>query len=227
MAGRVNPKAFYGVLVAIAVVGTAAVWLASRRSTSDTTQLIDAPVPVDVSAFAGYVMGSDTAPVEIVEYADFTCGACGSFTILQSPDVRQRLVEPGLARLRFRAFALNQGSLLPMNAADCAGEQGRFWEMHDQLMFGQRDWISANRPMRMIRDYARDIGLDMDAYDQCMDEGRFMSRIIATREEISSMGIHQTPTFDVGQFRVSGAISYDSLKVLVDKAAAQAGAGGS
>jgi protein-disulfide isomerase len=220
-------KLFYGVLVAIGVVGVAAVWTASRNSGADTAQLLDSPVPVNASAFPGYVMGSEAAPVEIVEYADFTCGACGTFTILQGPDIKQRLVATGLTRLRFRAFALNQGSLLPMHAADCAGEQGRFWEMHDQLMFQQRDWMSNSRPMRVIRDYARDVGLDMDAYDRCMEDGRFMNRIIATRDEISGMNIHQTPTFDVGQIRVSGAISYDSIKVLVDKATAQAQAGGS
>ncbi|UCG89078.1 MAG: thioredoxin domain-containing protein, partial [Gemmatimonadota bacterium] len=128
MAGRVNVKVFYGVLAVIGVVGVALVWTASKRSGADTTQVLDAPVPVNASAFAGYVMGSDAAPVEIVEYADFTCGACGTFTVLQGPDIKQRLVATGLARWRFRAFALNQGSLLPMHAADCAGEQGKFWE---------------------------------------------------------------------------------------------------
>lgn len=226
MAGRVNMKAFYGVLAAVGVVGAAAIWMASKRSGVDTTQTIDAPVPVSVSAFAGYVLGSDAAPVEIVEYADFTCGACGTFAILQGPDVRERLVATGLARLRFRAFALSQSSLLPIHAADCAGEQGRFWEMHDQLMFQQRDWMTSRQPMRMIRDYARDVGLDMDEYDQCMEDGRFMNRILATRDEISGMGIHQTPTFDIGKIRAVGAIPYDSVKVLVDKATAQARAGG-
>jgi protein-disulfide isomerase len=211
-------KTFYGVLIAIAVVGIAAVWWASQRSRGTAAQILEAPLELNASAFPGYVMGSESAPVEIVEYADFTCGACATFTVLQVPDIKSRLVDEGIVRLRFRGFALGQPSLLPLHAADCAGEQGRFWEMHDQLMYKQRDWITSQNPLRVFRDYAREIALDLDAYDQCMQEGRYAARLMATREEISNSGIHQTPTFDVGQLRVTGAISYDSLKVLVDRA---------
>jgi len=122
---------------------------------------------------------------------------------------------------------LNQFSLLPQNAAACAGEQGRFWSMHDNLMFNQADWFNdpewhnSRRTIRTFRQYARDAGIDVDRYDECMEEGRYNNRIIATRNEISSSGIHSTPTFDVGRFRAIGMISYDSLRTLVEKAAGQ------
>jgi protein-disulfide isomerase len=214
-------KVFYGVLGAIAVIGAGAVWMAGSRGGDSGTQILEAPVPVSASALPGYVIGSGTAPVEIVEYADFMCGHCADFAVLQGPDVKRRLVDTGLARWRFRGFALNQQSLLPLHAAACAAEQGRFWEMHDSLMFNQRDWISSGQPLRDFRDYARSVGADIGEYDVCMQEGRYAARLIVTRDEIAALGIHSTPTFDVGNLRVEGALPFDSLRVLVEKASGE------
>lgn len=210
-------KVFYAVLGAIAVVGIVAIWMTSMRSSAGT-QILDAPVSVDAAAHPGYVLGSESAPVEIVQYADFRCPACAAFAILQEPDIRQRLVEPGLARLRFRGFPLHQESLLPHHAAQCAGEQGLFWEMHDQLMLNQNRWMPDQRPLSHFRDYAGAIGLDVGEYNDCMSEGRYASRLLATKDELSSLGLNATPTFDVGTFRVVGAVPYDSLRTLVDLA---------
>ena len=228
MAGRPNMKLFYAGLGAIAVAGAVTIWLASRGGGAPPVQILDNPLELGTTAFPGYVIGSDSAPVEIVQYADFTCGACAYFTILHGPTIVDRLVRTGIARMRFRGFALYQVSLLPLNAAACAGEQGKFWEMHEALMFNQNDWLSdpewptSRRTIRTFRDYARNAGVDVDRYDQCVEEGRYYNRIIATREEISGLGINSTPTFDVGSWRVTGGdITYDSLKTLVDLAVEQ------
>lgn len=221
MAGRVNLRVFYAVLGLIAVGGSAAIWMASRSAGSGT-QILDTPVPVGTAGSPGYVMGSDSAPVELVEYADFICGACGAFAILSEPDIRQRLVAPGLIRFRFRGFPLHQESLLPHHAAECAGEQGRFWEMHDQLMQNQSRWVADSRPLGKFREYAQAIGLDLEAYQACMDEGRFAAQLLATRDELAALNINSTPTFDIGNYRVVGAIPYDSVRTLVDLAIAAA-----
>ena len=221
MAGRVDLRALYGVLGLIAVGGAVAMWMASRGAGAGT-QIIDAPVPVGTAGSAGYVMGSESAPVEVVEYADFMCGACGVFSILSEPDIRQRLVAPGLIRFRFRGFPLHQESLLPHHAAECAGEQWRFWEMHDQLMQNQSRWATNDRPLGTFREYAEAIGLDMRAYQACMDEGRYAAQLLATRDELAALNINSTPTFDIGKYRVVGAIPYDSVRTLVDLAIAAA-----
>jgi protein-disulfide isomerase len=225
MAGNKNMKLFYGGLGLIAVAGTAVIWMATRGGGAPPVQLLDEPFALGTSAFPGYVIGSDSAPVEIVQYADFACQHCATFTILHGPTIMSRLVETGLARLRFRGFALYQVSLLPLNAAACAGEQGKFWPMHESLMFNQSDWFNdpewatSRRTLRTFRQYARDAGMDVDRYDQCMEEGRYNDRIVATREEIAALGIHSTPAFDVGTYRAVGMISYDSLRTLVEMAA--------
>lgn len=218
MARRVTMRTFYALLAVIAVAGIGAIWLAAARGGSGT-QILEAPVPVGTATHSGYVVGSDSAPVEIVEYADFMCPACAAFAILQEPDIRQRLVANGRVRLRFRGYPLHQESLLPHHAAQCAGEQGRFWEMHDHLMQNQSRWVTASRPLARFRDYAKTIGIDLTEYDQCMSEGRYASRLLATKDEIAALGVSATPTFDIGNYRVVGAIPYDSVLALVNSAA--------
>jgi protein-disulfide isomerase len=163
-------------------------------------------------------MGAESAPIEIVEYADFRCPACAAFTILQGPDIKQRLIATGRARLRFRGFPLHQESLLPHHASECAGEQGLFWEMHDQLMQNQSRWMTDTRPLGMFRDYAEAIGADIGSYNECMQEGRYASRLLATKDEIVALGLGGTPTFDIGSYRVVGALPYDSVRALVELA---------
>jgi len=225
MAAAKNMKLFYGGLGVIAVAGVVAIWMASRGGGAPPVQVLDEPFALGTAAFPGYVIGSDSAPVEIVEYADFACAHCATFTVLHGPTIKSRLVETGLARLRFRGFALYQASLLPLNAAACAGEQGKFWPMHESLMFNQNEWFNdpewptSRRTIRIFRQYAENAGADLDRYNECMESGRYNDRILATREEISTSGIHSTPTFDVGRYRAVGMISYDSLRTLVDLAA--------
>jgi protein-disulfide isomerase len=90
----------------------------------------------------GYTLGSDTALVEIVEHADFECPACGAFAREYEKEVREKLVNTGQVRFRYVDFPFPQHpTALPAhNAAACAAEQGKFWEMHDRLYEGQTDW---------------------------------------------------------------------------------------
>jgi protein-disulfide isomerase len=214
-----NLKMFYAVLGLIAVGGAGALWMASNRSGDVGTALLDAPVPVSTAAFPGYALGSDAAPVTVIEYADFLCNWCARFSVLTLPDAKARLVAAGRVKWVFRDFVLHDESLVGHHAAACAGEQDRFWDMHDSLMVNQRDWGTARRMDRKVREYAEGIGLDLDQYDGCMSEGRYVARLRATRDEGQRLGVSSTPTFIIGRMMVAGAIPYDSLTTLIDLAA--------
>lgn len=220
MAGSLKP--FYVGLGVIALAGAVLIYLARGRGGEVTA--VDALPPVtDGTVFEGHVIGSDSAPVTIVEYADFQCPACAQFAILTGPDVKQRLVATGQVRWIFRDLPLNMhpNSMVAHHAAQCAGEQGRFWEMHDQLYFNHGRWVSERRPDRPIRDLAAAIQLDMDRYGECMNANRYMDRLRQMQADAAARGITSTPTFEIDGRRVSGALLYDDLKALVDRAAAQ------
>jgi protein-disulfide isomerase len=213
-------RLFYAALAAIVVVGVGALWMARRSNPGGAPeQIVADSVPASAAGdFQGYVQGSDSAPVTIVEYADFECPACAQFAVLTGPDIKQRLVETGRVRWIFRDFPIegHRNSFPAHLAAACADEQGRFWAMHDQLYFNHRRWVLEARPERRIRELARSIGLDGERFDECLDSARYRDRILAMRQRGTERGVSQTPTFEVNNLRVAGAIGYDSLRTLVD-----------
>jgi len=222
MAQSRNLKPFYIAFAAVAVVGAAAIWWARG---SRATPVEVGPTPVVGSDFAGYVIGSDSARVEIREYADFGCAACSHFAVLSGPDVRSRLVATGRVRVRFRDFVIpsHPGSPDAHMAAACANEQGQFWAMHDQLFFNQRLWARERQPDRQFRNYAEAIGLNMGSWNACMRDRRYAARIDAAKQEGIALGVDATPSFVIGGLLVSSAIPYDSIVVLVERAEARLG----
>jgi protein-disulfide isomerase len=173
----------------------------------------------------GYLLGNPNAPVQIMEFADYECPHCGEFATITEPDVRKRIVEAGLASYRFFDFPLPgfRNSLPASNAAACADDQGKFWEMHDRLFHSQPEWSSqvTNNPKKIFLRYAKDIGLDTDAWGKCYDEQRHLPRILANRQEGIRRNVQSTPTFVIGSKMIAGAIPFDMLKAYVDSAAAQ------
>lgn len=216
-------RSFITGLVLLLVVGAGVIgYLVFKPKPSAIVQN-DAPLPDP----KGYVMGSESAPVEIIEFGDFECPVCGQFAVVTEPDVRERIVKTGLARFRFLDFPLQQhlATLVAHNAAACAGAQGddKFWEMHDKIFRGQPEWstFANNRDMnanKIMRRYAKEIGLNEDVYAKCVDNREQEPQIRANQQEGAKQNINSTPTFIVGNQRASGAQPYDVLKKMVDAA---------
>ena len=216
-------KKFYTALGAVGVLGVLAITYAATRSTAATPIQIDPNAAITGTA-EGYVMGNATAPVEIVEYGDFECGACAQFAIVTEPDIRTKLVQSGQARFRFMDFPLqmHQNAVPAHLAAACANDQGKFWEMHDQLFQNQHRWNgeATRNPKGAFESYAKAIGLDADAWESCYDERRHLSKIQASVAQGNQLRVNATPSFIIGGKLYSGALGYDKIKELVDAAAA-------
>lgn len=219
MAQSVNLRPFYAALAVLVVAGGVAIWWVRSSGRNSGPTAVD-PVPVSTGEFYGHTLGSDSAPVEIIEYSNFGCPWCARFAVLIKPDIRERMIATGQVRWVYRDFLLgdHEAGNLAHEAAACAGEQGLFWPMHDQVFYNQGRWMQDRRPARTFRGYARDIGANLDQYDECMDERRYLPRIIATREQGIALGVQSTPTFIVGGLMVAGALPYDSIRTLVMRA---------
>ena len=213
-------KGFYLALAAVAVIGAGIlVYQATRPAVSIPANV--AILPADTAGFRGYVLGSDSAPVEIVEYGDYQCPGCANFDIVTLPDVKERLVATGKARFVYRDFPLDQihpHARLAAHAAACADEQGKYWQVHDLLFQGQPDWSSGNAE-RIIRGYAQAASLDMARYSECMESARYAGRIQASYEEGVALGVGGTPQFLIGG-RIYEGMGYDAMRRLVDSLAA-------
>ena len=212
-------KGFYMVLGGIALVGTGALWWASNGGGAGLPSDALSRAAIDAErAFPGYVEGSEDAPVELIEYADFQCPACRQFWVLTVQDIKSRLVPTGQVRYVFRDFPLDMHphARVAHHAAACASEQGSFVAMHDMLFGNQNDWgLQAGSPIRTFRGYAEQIGLDVASYDTCMTEGRYRARIQASVENGVAQGVTGTPTLIIGG-RAYGSMPYDDLKGIVD-----------
>ena len=219
-----RPKAFYPILVLIAVVGASILAYTMTRKPSAAA----APASLEASVATagpaqGYLMGKPDAPVKILEFADFECPACGRFATITEPDVRKNLIETGIASFTFYDYPLPQhlNSQSASNAAACADEQSKFWPMHDQIFGAQDQWnsIATDNPKPMFMSYARAVGLDMAQFEGCYDTRKHQKRIVANYAEGERRRVNSTPTFIVGDKQVKNAMSYDELKKLVDEAA--------
>jgi protein-disulfide isomerase len=211
---------FYAVIGIVLLCGIGALaYVANRPKNVATT--VDA-TKIVAGDPQGYLLGKPDAPVQVVEFADFECPACGQFATLAEPDIRKRLIEPGTISYRFYDFPLpmHKNTWPASNAAACADEQGKFWEMHDQLFNQQDQWNgqATSRPKSKFQEYAKAIGLNVDQWEACFDAKKYEPRIKANEQMAIKRGASQTPTFVIGNKMIGGAISFDHFKALVDSA---------
>jgi protein-disulfide isomerase len=219
-------RPFYVLLGAIALAAVAFISWQMSQATSSGVITIDPNTTLPEAS--GYLMGSATAPVQILEFADFECPACGSFATLTEPDVRKRLVETGQASFRFLDFPLpiHRNTWDASMAAACANEQGKFWEMHDQIFATQDQWNGdvTNRPKAVFSRLVRSLQLDEDQWDECYDSQKYKLNIAANMREGERRLVQSTPTFIIGDKLIPGALGFDQLRAYVDSAAAMAAA---
>ena len=224
--GRQSRRGFLLALLAIAVIGAGLLTWATTRGNQTQAITVDPKAAAGTKA-EGYVVGSPTAPVEIVEFADFECPGCGQFATVTEPDVRSRLVSTGRARFRLIDIQVNPGhrnAPAASLAAACANDQGKFWEMHDRIFAGQNEWntLATDDPKSVLAGYARAIGLNETAWNQCYDARTHLPRLAAHMSEAQRRGVQGTPTFIIGDKLVNDVLAYDVLKAYVDSAAATA-----
>ena len=219
-------RAFYLIIALIAVGGIAALTYASTRPNA----VVNAS-PVDTTlpkvASQGYVMGSPTAPLEIIEFGDFECPACGRFAVLTEPDVRKNFIDAGKVRWRFIDYPLpmHRNTWQASRAAACADEQGKFWPFHDLLYQNQDRWNSETTgdPDKVMKEYGRQLGLNSQQFDQCVDSKKYQAKIQAHLVLAEQRKVQSTPTFIIGDQQVASALPYDDMAKYITDALAKVG----
>lgn len=208
-------------LVALGVVAVAGgAWLFSKTLGAPDLPVRAAVGARDTSGFQGYATGSESAPVEVVEYADFQCPVCAGFDQVQYPDIKSRLIDAGKIRFIHRDFPLDNPhphARLAAHAAACADDQGRFWEMKSEIYRRHAEWNLAGQreAYRIFGDMAASVGADRAAWEACMESGRHAARIQASLEEGMRIGVGSTPTFLIAD-RLWAIGSADRLVAIVD-----------
>ena len=164
-----------------------------------------------------HARGADTAPVTLEEFADFQCPPCGSL----HPELKKVEAEyGGRVRVIFRHYPLASIHLHAWEAAqaaEAAGLQGRFWEMHDLLFERQEEWSEAKEVRPLFTEYARSLKLDSDQFTRDMDAAGVKERISADRGRGDSVEITGTPSLFLNGREVQGRTP-DGLRAAIDTA---------
>jgi protein-disulfide isomerase len=171
------------------------------------------PVKVDVSGAPA--QGPADAKVTMVEFVDFECPFCGRYARDTLPQLRREYGD----RIRYvsRQFPLDihPNADRAALAAECAGEQGRYWPFHDVLFKHQE---ALGKPD--LADYAREVGLDMGRYESCLRDPATDARVQHDIEDGRRYGVTGTPAFFIDGRLVSGAQPFAQFKSALDAALA-------
>jgi len=177
---------------------------------------LDAPrVAMTVPADAP-TLGPAGAPVTIVEYLDYQCPFCH-----RAQGVVDEVLSRYAGKVRFvhRDFLLGKPRSLPAaRAARCAGEQGKFWEYHRNLLVGSGDMSDED-----LRSRAAAMGLDAGRFSACVASDRFDADIQRSTESGNALGIDATPTFFVNGRRLMGALPADQFAEVIDSELGKSG----
>lgn len=169
--------------------------------------------------------GSATARVGIIEYADYQCPFCGEFFRDLYPRMEQEYIRPGKVKFFYRDMPLSfhPEAMAAARAARCAGDQGKFWQMHDSLFAKQNALGEKDLVQRAVA-----LGLNKGKFEECLSDQRYKSEIAESAAEARMLGAVGTPTFFVGVLNpkgnvlavrrvFSGVPEYANLKSVVDQ----------
>jgi protein-disulfide isomerase len=140
-------------------------------------------------------LGAPTAPITIVEFSDYQCPFCGQFFAQSFPGIYEHYIETGKVRYVLRDFPLQSHpyAFKAAEAAHCAGDQGRYWRMHDRLFANQQALTPAD-----LTQHARAVGIKLGAFERCLRSGKHAGVVRTSLAGGERLGVTATPTFVIG-----------------------------
>jgi len=189
--------------------------------TATTTAVAQAtptpPIVVEnVSVDDDPAWGPTDAKVTVVEFSDFQCPYCSRFAVQTYPQIKEQYGDK--IRFVYRDFPLTQlheNAEKAAEAAQCANDQGKFWEYHDLLFANQAALDAAS-----LKGYASQLGLDSATFDQCLDSGKYTDEVQNDLTQGAGYGVQGTPSFFINGLLVSGAQPFASFQAAIDAALA-------
>ncbi len=182
--------------------------------------------PQDVSVSASPALGDNTAKITLVEFSDLQCPYCVRFYDNTFPEIVKHYVDTGMVRYVAREFPLtsiHKEASRASQAALCAGDQGKYWEMRGKV-FANRDSLSEEA----LTEYAVESGLELDAWRACLESDRYAQKVQTDMKAAARLGINGTPSFvlgltdpdDAGKFRavkmLQGAVPFPHFEQAID-----------
>jgi protein-disulfide isomerase len=179
----------------------------------------DAPAPV---TYRELIDGNPKAKVTIVEFASLTCPHCARFSQTVLPEIKKNYVDTGKVRFVYKDYPLDQLAMTGAMLARCA-PPGRGLKLIDIMFKNQLEWARAEQPIAPLRAYAQLAGMNSAQVDACLQNAALLQAIKDEQNKASTLyQVEATPTFYVGDEKISGEKSYDEFAAIIDKQLAKA-----
>ena len=206
-----------GAIVLALLVAGGLIW--SNRDSSDlpTVQAASAAslegIPAD-----GRVIGDPDAPLHLVEYGDYQCPACASFSTQVFPELLADYISTGKVSFEFRDLAfLGDDSVTAAEAAACSIEQDGFWPYHETIYLNHYGENLGNLSESRLLEMAEVSGLDRDQIESCLDAGTTAADVQAMHQEATDLGVNSTPSFVLNGELIPWQ-GWDAMKQTLDAA---------
>lgn len=183
----------------------------------DAVQLTEEGWNELISSGAG-MKGSEEAKVIMVELTDYECPYCKRYVDEALVQIDKEYIATGKIKyiLRDLPLSFHQFSQVTAEAARCAGDQGKYWEMHDKLFATQETW-SQGTDNSLFKTYASQLGLKTEDFNSCLDSGKYSQIVKADLSLAEKVGASGTPTFFINGQKLVGAQPYTAFKALIDQ----------
>ncbi len=161
------------------------------------------------------VLGSDKAPVTVIEYASMTCSHCAHFSTTTFPELQKRYIDTGKVRFIFREFPLDALAAAGFMLARCAGKD-KFMPIVETLFAKQPEWM-VQQPLEPLKAIAKQFGFTEQSFDQCLANQKVLDGIQAVRDRAAEkLGVNSTPTFFVNGKKLTGDQPIDAMAKEID-----------
>lgn len=196
----------------------------------DASELPETPTPTETPAPTeptravvgiddDYCLGSEDAPVTIIEFSDYQCTYCQRFWAQTLPLIKSEYIETGKVKFVYRDLPLefHANAQTAAEATECAGDQENFWEMHDKVFGGMSEWSGSGDPAVIFKNYASELELDVDTFADCLDSGKYTEEVQKDLQDgAKAIGGLSTPAFFIDGIFVGGAQPFSVFKQIID-----------
>lgn len=192
-----------------AAIGAPSPAAAAPRPTAPSAPTVDVEALLDDDT----VKGDPDAPVTIIEWSDFECPFCARFYSQTLSQIDEQYIKTGKVKLVYRDFPLSfhANAQKSAEAAECAGEQGKYWEMHDLLF---ESGVAGGVPA--FKRYAQQLGLNTGEFNECLDSGSMAGEVRKDMSDGQAAGVSGTPGFIVNGKLISGAQPFSVFQQAIE-----------
>lgn len=174
------------------------------------------------------IIGNANSKVKMIEYSEFLCPYCGAYSgknielvnymkitnpgwTPAFPKIKEEYIDTGKISYEFRHTIVHPEAVSAGVGAECAGEQGKFFEMHDKLFEYQKS-LSDNK----IKSIAEELNLNTTMFNDCFNNKKYLNVVINETNAAKAKGITSTPSFEINGRIISGALPFDNFKEIIE-----------